>query len=66
MAWLAEWESKTTMSRPFHGIWRVRSVPDELMISCSNTQMISTTREGIKTLLRDSGNGHPVRFQRGE
>ena len=64
MSYLAEWKSRRTLSHPFQGVWRVRSVPDDTMISCNERQMIDSTREGIKTLLRNSGNGHPVRFQK--
>lgn len=64
MAWVAEWESRQTVSTPFRGVWRVREVPEDTMLSCREDRMISTTREGIKTLLRDSGNGHAVRFVR--
>jgi len=62
MNFLAEWESKATVAHPFNGIWRVRSVPDDFMVSCSSIQMVATTRAGLKALLRDSGNGHPVRW----
>jgi len=61
MNFLAAWESKATIAHPFQGIWRVRVVPDDFMVSCAPTQMMATTRAGLKALLHDSGNGHPVR-----
>ena len=59
--YLATWQKQPSRG-PFAGVWRVREVLEDLMLSCREDSLSGASRQEIKALLRNMGNGHPVRF----